>query len=523
MKWFIPLVEAYLYRPLIKRLSGDFREELEGLSQGAEVDLKQIFRAVLAPDIMQLLISGFLRGGKKGNGNYYLGGCSAAYCRGKALKNGQSSLLARNLDFPGALVWKFPALIYNYPTEKIEVPHRSESGSWHMEEKIKQPYMYVSTAGFPGTGLTGYNQSGISMSTFVCLSRESSVREPPSLDYNHRLFTALEDLDSLPYLLEMTGKKCAAPHTVLFADRKQARVLEVSSRSSFLREIHEGFDTIVQTNHYLSPQLKKGEVEFVMERENSIERFRFLRDAMELYHGRLDSRRMVDIISSMFNRFTGKTALTGFPSPAQPDTLMSLVLDHESGDFWLAGGKPPGICLNRYRGFNAFSGKAVHDIKRSERSVFDPSVHSDPGPGARESLVYFMLAKEQLKTGNKGRAVKLLRQAWDSYEDPGYLYILAILLLRCNHPEKALSLFLSLKERFSLTPIKDSVIPLWEGRCHDLSGRRDEALWCYKRGLRIPGLIRDYASAYKRGLRIPFTMAQMPPTVNFNNPGPVIS
>jgi len=509
--FLINAVEHFFYSPLEKNFSDATYSEVSGLADATGIKKDTILRALMAPDIMQLLISGFLRGGKNGNGNYYLGGCSAVYAREAAVKSRGKALIARNLDFPGALVWKHPVIIYNHPTDKTG-----------------QPYMYISTAGLPGTGLTGMNRSGIVMSTFICISRESSRYQMPSLDFNHVLFTALENLDDLPLLLKKMNICSSAPHSVLFADGEKAVVLETSAKGSFIREMTPRFNTLVQTNHFLSPRLKKREIEFPLERESTIERYRFLRDALEMYYGKLDPKKMVDIISSGYDRYTGKVSLTAVNSPARAETLMSTVIEPESGNFWVASGNPPGICFNRYRGFNFYSelsskksDKTISDIDRSKTAIFGGHGSCEIVPGGKESLKLFTLAKEQMKVGKIVKAINLLKSAIGLFEDPGYFYILSILYIRKNEPREALRIINIMKERFRYSPVRESAIPLWEGRCYDLTGQRAKALECYRAGLNTAGLIPGFRKAYEQSLKRTFTLKQFPRTLNFNNPGPV--
>lgn len=517
--WLDRMLQALWYNPLAQRISEETKQEIKGLADSTGLDKELITRAFLAPDIMQLLISGILRGGHEGKFNYYIGGCSASYGSGDALRHGYDSLLARNLDFPGALIWKYPIMVYHHPTEKISVPQKDEEGCWTVVEKQKQPYVYFSTAGYPGTGLTGFNASGISMSTFVCLSTESSRFQMPSLDFNHRLFTALEQLDDLPQILDFIGTKSAVPHVVLFADKKRALTVECSSKRSVVHQPDLNNATLVQTNHFFSPTMKKNEIHFPMERESSLTRYHFLQDSLDKHFGKLDPKKMIDMISSSYNPYGGRDFLSGVPTPAQSDTLQSLVFDLGKGHVWMAEGNPPGICLNRYRGFDMYDGFSLKK-RNLEPSDFKPRQWS-PEQRERKSLIYYSLAWEQMKKGHWDRSVKLLEKALDLYKDPGYELNLAVLALHCGELDKALSLFRHLEDLQKMTPLKDSVLPLWIGRTLDLMGKRSEALDYYEKGMKSGGLIKEYTRAYVKGLRKPFTRKNRPFTMNFKNPDPV--
>ena len=145
------LLEWWYYAPLEKLFLEETREELLGVAEAAGLDGREALRGAVAPDLMEHLAAGFLAGGKEALGNYYLGGCSALYARGAALKDPAKAFFARNLDFPGALVWKHPVLIFSYPSEEVEaLVEDGESFRW--QRRPKQPYLYLSSAGFPGYG-----------------------------------------------------------------------------------------------------------------------------------------------------------------------------------------------------------------------------------------------------------------------------------------------------------------------------------------------------------------------------------
>lgn len=143
-------LESWYYSPLEKKCLEETRAELCGIADATGLDRKEVLRSTLAPDIMEHLAAGFLKGGKEALGNYYLGGCSGGYARKTALKRNDPAMFAANMDFPGVLVWIHPTLIFSHPTEKIEVVVESPDGVFRKTSKEKQPYMYVSTAGFPG-------------------------------------------------------------------------------------------------------------------------------------------------------------------------------------------------------------------------------------------------------------------------------------------------------------------------------------------------------------------------------------
>ncbi len=526
VRWLEGLMEWWYYVPLEATLLEDTKEELFGVADAVGLDRREVVRATLAPDVMNHLAAGFLEGGKQALGNYYLGGCSAVYVRKSALRGGAPALLARNMDFPGSLVWRHPLIIFSHPEEHIETLVKSDDGSFRKERRKKQPYVYVSAAGFPGFGLTGLNASGIAMGTFVCLSKNISRHQMPSLDFNHYLFTRCNTLEGIIHLVEAETPRCASPHTVLFADRREAISVEVDSRTSAVRTMARSFDLHVQTNHFLNPRLKRREMEFPLEREYTIGRFRLLRDAVEENYGHLDRQRLVDLISCNLDRISGTTRILG-DFPAQATTLTSVIFEPGTGSFWVASGTPPGVCYNRYQGFNLYeelSGRRrgrVPSYVRSSVPVLRGTRFTPIREQGKKSLRCLILSQEELKQGKIRAAIDNLNKARALQPDPGFAYILGILHLLDSQAQEALTIFREVKERFTFPPVKYTALLLWEGRCLDILGRRSEAKSRYRGALQHGGLVPGLRKALRRSLRRRFRQSDLPKAIEYYLMGPL--
>jgi tetratricopeptide (TPR) repeat protein len=521
------LLEWWFYAPLEHAALEETRLELAGVAEGSGLDERTVLRGTLAPDIMQHLVASFLPGGKEALGNYYLGGCSGFYVRRSARQGGASGLLARNMDFHGALVWKQPAVIVTQPEEEVDAVEGSEADGFHLVRRRKEPYVYVSVAGFPGFGLTGMNASGVAFGTFVCLSKNVSRRSLPSLDFNHYLFTRASSLAGIVHLLRSRRLRSAAPHVVLFADGKQALSVEVDGKDSQVRTMPLDFDSHVQTNHFLHPLMKRREMEFPLEREYTIGRFRLLSDAIQENYGRINLQRAVDLISCNLDLASGSTRLLG-DFPAQAATLTSVVFEPGVGNFWVADGTPPAACYNTYRGFNLFDeleGRGARtrlpSYRRSRSPVLPDTRFRPVDTRARRSLRYMSLSQEVLKKGKVHSAVRHLERALSLHPDPGYEYLIGILCLLDGQDERALEIFRRLSDESPFPPVKAQALALWHARTLDVLGRRGEARECYRQLLEEPGLSRELGDAARRGLRRPFRRSHMPRTLEYYLLGPM--
>ncbi|TFG62962.1 MAG: hypothetical protein E4H36_06760, partial [Spirochaetales bacterium] len=442
------LLEYWYYFPLERLLLPETREELFGLADAAGLDRSEVIRGYVAPDIMTHLAAAFLQGGEP-VASYYLGGCSGAYARNSAMKQGSPAVFARNMDFPGVFVWKYPAVIFAYPEEETEILVEKSPDSWEWVTKKKQPYVYVSAAGFPGNGLTGMNSLGTCMSTFVCLSKNISRKGLLTLDFNHYLFTRAETVRGVLRLLSEKKLACATPHSVVFAGPDEAVSIEVDSKQIRPVSMPRGTDVHIQTNHFNDSKMKKNEFGFPLEEENTLGRYELLREVLTHNHGTLNPQKMADIISSNLDLRSGSCRLLG-DFPAQPITLTSVLFEPSTRKFWVAGGTPPAVCYNGYIGFSfddkngrrfpgLFSG-TPGPINRSASPLLPGTEPPAVSRTMKDSLKYCMLSQEALKMGKINSALRNIEKAVSLYGDPSYEYIRMILLLKKNDPETALAI-----------------------------------------------------------------------------------
>jgi hypothetical protein len=521
------LLEWWFYTPLESLFLEETRNELRGVADGAEIDLRSALRAALSPDLMEHMAAGLLKTGKPTLLNDCLAGCSGVYARRSALRRGGQALLARNMDFPGAIVWRYPVVIFSHPEEQVDVVRRTSAGGFVTVRQRKAPYVYVSAAGFPGYGLTGMSAAGIAAASFVVLSRNVARRGLLSLDYNHYLLTRAESLEGIRHLIETEKLRSAAPHTVLFADREEAMSVEVDSRRSAVRRTPESSDILVQTNHFLDPQMQRREMVFPLARENSVGRFCLLQDALQSSSGRIDVQRMVDVISANLDRTAGATRLLG-DFPAQLHNLTSAVFEPGTGSFWVAGGTPPAVCYNRFSGFNLHrelegreSQARLPSYRRSDRPVLPGTIHTPIDGPAGQSMRLLVRSQERLKIGRPEAALRYLEKARALVADPAVEYLLALLYLINGKTETALDLFRRLRTQGLFPPVKAAALRLWEGRCLDILGRRQEAKACYRTLLRRPGLAAGLREAARRHLRRRYLRRMLPRSFDYSLLGPL--
>lgn len=536
------LLEWWFYAPLEKICLDETRDELYGVADAAGIDRRTTVRATMAPDIMEQLASSFLEGGKEALGNYYLGGCSGFYVRQTALKSGESPIFARNMDFPGAFVWKHPALIFSHPTESVDVLTRtqvqqngghtdghqgeeeSRDGTFQTVRRTKSPYVYASSAGFPGHGLTGMTADGVAMGTFVCLSRSCGRHGMLMLDFNHYLLTRADSVAAVVERSQREELVSAAPHATLYADGSQAASIEVDSEQAVARQLSSTDDVLTQTNHFIQPQLKENEIEFPLEREHTIGRYRLLRDSVQANYGKIDVARAVDIITACTDRLSGEPRVIG-DFPSQPITMTSVVFQPEERRLWMASGKPPAVCNSEYVGFDMGSellGRLprMPGYERSAHPIIPGFAPPKVDEAMRRSIRHLMISQELLNRGKVARAFAELEEAMDLHDEPGYRYLRALVRILASEYGTAVEEIRYLRRNAQFPPVKSSALILWEARSLDLADRRSEAKVVYRELLRVPGLVPNIKKAAKQGLRSAYKPSDRPGTIDYSFLGP---
>jgi tetratricopeptide (TPR) repeat protein len=160
-------------------------------------------------------------------------------------------------------------------------------------------------------------------------------------------------------------------------------------------------------------------------------------------------------------------------------------------------------------------------FNRSNEPVFKDTAHEPVTDQMKKSLTHLMLSQELLKLGKLREAIRSLERAIRYYSDPGYEYILGILYLRDGQAERALDTIRRTERKYRFSPLKKDILSLWEGRCLDVLGKRDEARSCYRKILTGSILVKHLKKVLKRSLRRPFSLKQMPFAFDYTFLGPL--
>ncbi|MFP4656226.1 MAG: C45 family autoproteolytic acyltransferase/hydrolase [Candidatus Woesearchaeota archaeon] len=518
-------LEHLFYTPLEKHSLPEVVQELEGVSDGADIDMRKVLRATLSPDVMEQLAGNFLNFSKDSLGNYFLAACSAFYVRNSATKKKDEAIFARNMDFPGSLVWK-PLVIINHPTEPMLDLHGNET------DRNKPAHAYITASGFPGHGLTGFSKSGIAMSSHVCISKNISRKGLPSLQYNHLLFTRNDSLQGVLDMSADPAMRCTSPHSVLFADKDQSFSLEIDSKHVFPRYMDGGDDIQIQTNHFINPLMRRREMEFPLEREHTVGRYKLIDGAICSSYGKIDVQKAIDIISCNHDVYTGKPAPLG-AFPAQFCTLTSVIFELYSGNLWIAKDDPPSVCYNPYQGLNLYSmiegnhiSESRPEMRKSGDSIFPKQNSGKKRRLSDDSLIKksyddLVLAQHFMNKGRYDSSISHMEAADATFDCPQYKYVKSLLYLKKGDVGTSLDIMDELSENHKFSPMGELAMDIWKARCYDILDQRDKAKQLYRSVLEDPTAPENFRRTAARGVSKRFKHKDISGTIDFGFMGPL--
>ncbi|MCC6145337.1 MAG: hypothetical protein IT368_16145 [Candidatus Hydrogenedentes bacterium] len=445
---------ALLKRLFHLRNTGRLGEELTGLMAGSNVVLgvnpAVLERAVLVPDIL-----------------HYLAGrsfvplavppmCSGVYATGRATQGGKQ-LICRNFDFFGRGIWnECNALVV-------------------MQPAAGQRICWISALGSP-VGPQGFNESGLYFGLHTHFTRDVSTKGVPLFTLCSRVMSQCTSLDEAIAVITAEPRLCGL--SLFLVDSRSRRAAVVGFSAGHHEVVYPEEDVLVRCNHYTTAPMQRHEVAPHPWQRNSRGRFRRIHELIGARRGSLAAEDMTAILGDCVDVWEGRTRVTG-NIVACANTTQSLVLSPDEDTLWLAKADHPVSHASHYAGFS-IRALLEGDVARYER---------EPLPGGCTLDATQRAALHEYECGwsayfdhlDTDESVFRLRRAAELLPDePIFPRMAGLLLLKQKRFLQALPL---LEENARLEyqdVLMKAEAHLWLGRCHDLMGRRAEALVAYR-------------------------------------------
>jgi len=475
---------AMYYDPIARRHPEEVKQAMRGLSQGSGLPYKTIARVMTHSDSGQTI-----EGKVYKNRKYYPAldsfagsGCTTFIALGKAAKDGHV-IHGRNFDYPGG-GWfdRFPLVAFVRPA----------SG---------QRYVMLTSAGMHTGGITGLNESGLTVAWNTAITTDVEPTGIPIFSLADKILREAASMDQALSIIKNNRPSCGYIITISSAKEQKGIAIELTRRKMFLVPLEN--NTLAIANSFRTPELRKNEIAATWsEVINSQSRARRMTQLLRDNFGRIDPQKGAEFLGDHFDINIGRERATG-DVISQSSNVSSVVIDSTAMKFWIASGRAP-VANSSYAGFNFEDG-----FKGPEKLAELPALRGVWEKDPRiDGLRLFNSAQNNFERDDLEGSLKDIQSAMllDPAE-PVYAQTAGLLLLKTGKPGAAAPMFekaLSLPQTFH----KQSLGHLWLGRSFDLQGKREQAKKEYQKVLLISPLNPSVKKAAETGIKKPFTPKQ---------------
>jgi hypothetical protein len=387
--------------------------------------------------------------------------CSSFVTWGSKTQDG-SLLIGRNMDYPLNIYYdQFPTVIYYEPTDGT------------------QRHMAFVSAGIHNSGLNGYNESGLFVGTHSIPSTEVSTRGVPVFTTAQHV---IRDAHNFDEAVDMFRENLpAAGWGYLLVSAKEGRVatLECTSKRIVVRESEGDFH--VQTNHYLTPELRdKNLLLNTSVAEDNDGRYIRIKQRLEGSISPVDAPKAISILNDRVDPYVDEVRGLG-STVGLHSTMTSVVIEPARGTVFVSAGTAP-VCRGPYLELPLVGGK--RDTQDAiEQSISEPRVLQDNSfeeshPEKAKGLELFIEAKATYEYDNNFtrtyEQLKKVVQVDDT--NPAYFFQIGIFALKCREYEAAIEALTAVFTRPYVTPQLRRLAHYYRGRTLAHLSRRDAAL-----------------------------------------------
>ncbi len=383
--------------------------------------------------------------------------CSAVFARGNMTNKGRV-LIGRNFDFFGRGVWNTNnAAIVMHPTGG-------------------QSFCWLGALSVPGSA-QGFNESGLFIGLHTQMTRDVQTSGQPIFKICHDVLADCHTLDEAVKLIRSHPRMCGL--TLFVVDTRNEEAASIGFSANYLEVVRPENDLLVQTNHYLTPEMQKRLVVPYPWQRNSYGRRKRLLDLAQAKRGKLTAKDMPLLLSDCWDVFENRKRLTG-NIVSGINNAQSLVLSPTEDAVWLANADYPVCHSEQYVGFR-ISALLAGDSEHFEVKDLNGGhqLNETEKAALREYAEAWSAHIDQL---NNDRSVFHLRRAMAlAPEETIFPRMAGILLLLQKKYQQALPLLLRNTEYAYKDKLMKAEAHVWVGRCLDLLKRREEAMEHYRK------------------------------------------
>jgi hypothetical protein len=387
--------------------------------------------------------------------------CSSFAAWGSTTKDG-NLIIGRNMDYPLNKYYdQFPTVIYYEPTDGT------------------QRHMAFVSAGIHNSGLNGYNESGLFVATHSIPSTEVAAHGVPVFTTAQHVIRDAHTFDEAVTMFRQSPSAAGWGYILISAKEGRVGSLEFSNKRVVLREAEGDFH--VQTNHYLSPELREKNL-FINTSvaEDNDGRYIRIKTRLEAAKAQIDAAEAISILSDQIDPYVHESRALG-STVGVHSTMTSLVIEPAKGTVLMAAGQAP-VCHGPYVELplvgSGFDPRIAFEHPVSAPRVTHNKSFQQDHPEKAAALQLFIEAKAAYEYDNNFvRAYGLLQEVVKVDDtNPAYFFQLGIFALKCRDYEAAITAFNDASARSYLTPQLRRLVHYYRGRTSAHLSHREAAL-----------------------------------------------
>jgi hypothetical protein len=443
-------------RTLAANFPDDAREAIEGLAQGAELDREELWRAVTMPETYLFGIGAYLAAARPHMAPRFsvpMFGCTSAVAWGSATTDGRM-LHARNFDYQGVGSWDAePVIAFHRPTGA-------------------QRYVSVASAGVLLGGITAMNEAGLSMVVHQHLaSVDFDVSGTPVGIAGDRIMRFAESLNDAERILNEHVPNGSWTYLVTSEREQEVLCFEITAKRR--HAFRPKGPTFGYSNIYLAAPLDGIEAHlYPAQWRHNTGRYHRANALLGAKAGAIEANDLAAILGD-----TGSGACRFDDGISCLVTVASVVFDARAGLVWAAEGRAP----TGNHPFHAFS--LTDEAPATNLGTLRGGADKDPSEiAAFEAYVQAHVA--HFSHDDLPRARELLAEAATTAPRQWvYPFVAGLAALLAGDVPNAEMYFARTAGIPHAQLARRASLALWQGRVHDLRGRRDDALRCYREAL----------------------------------------
>lgn len=465
-------IRLFVQKPMLANIPRRYFEEVRALAKEAGLPYDLCEQGLLQADTLVILIRLFM--GKYFN--YHVGsgvagqlsaggmpGCTSVVAVGSASKSGKL-IHGRNMDYPVVGKWDTHPTIFYCDPEGLDKGQR---------------YIGISSAGIHTPGVTGINESGITISAHFHCAKSVSPFGTPIQIIGAEAITKAKTLGQAIDIITDCNRAGSWSLMVSSAKENNAALIEIVHGKANVVEPEDG--KLAHSNHYHSRELQESEVHLCAGITNDC-LYRHAR-AMELLcekSGSIDRNAVAQILGDSFDSETKRVRGHG-NTISVVTTVTSMISEAADGKFWVANSGRTPTCLGDYAGFKVDETFESFESCEPEILVW-PKTGVPTIKGTEKELAFnhFRDAYIAFHTNydEKQATVHLAKAAKADPEEGHYHLAHGHFLMREHQCEQALEA-LGRAEKCVMSPHMQQVTTLFKGHALDCLGKRAEAIECY--------------------------------------------